>query len=157
MNTKPGAWMLIYCKNKKSFLFSKRGPQMHKPNLWNLFGGHLDEGETASVGVLREIQEEAAILPEDKRIIRLSPDGYRPLGRVCGIRDMHYFLMVTSEEISPSLDHEHSAFGWYKYDALPHRVNRPTAIALNIGLFVKAVALVEDDSIEADMPVRPVC
>jgi len=54
---------------------------------------------------------------------------------------MHYYLMVTEAEITPNLDREHSAYAWYKYDVLPYRINRPTAIALNIGLFVKAMSI----------------
>lgn len=133
--------MVVYCKPKKTFLFGKRGPQMNKPNLWNLFGGHLDPGEEPEPGVLRELSEEASISPTDDRVIRLSPEGFIHLGQVSGLREMNYFLMVTTEEIAPTLDHEHSGFGWYKFGGLPHRVNRPTAIALNIGLFVKAMIL----------------
>lgn len=144
MNTKGGAWMLIYCKSKRSFLFGKRGPTMNKPDLWNLFGGHLDPDEDPRAGVVRELREEAGIDFDDSRIIRYTPEGYDNLGFVSGIREMHYYLMVTSEEFSPTLDHEHSAHGWYRFHALPHRVNRPTAIALNIGLFVKTVAMADD-------------
>ncbi len=133
--------MVVYCKPRKTFLFGKRGPKMHKPILWNLFGGHLDNGETSAAGVLRELREEAHLTPDDRRVLQLSPEGFRPLGYVSGIREMHYFLLVTDEEIAPALDHEHSAFAWYKFDSLPHKVNRPTAIAINIGLFVKAMEL----------------
>jgi len=75
MNTSPGAWMVVYCKSIKTFLFGKRGPLMNKPNLWNLFGGHLNTGETPEQGVLREIKEESDIVPTDNRVIRLSPEG----------------------------------------------------------------------------------
>ncbi len=143
MNTSPGAWMLVYCRPKRTFLFGKRGYRMKKPNLWNLFGGHLDPGESFEVGVLRELREEAGLSPADPHTIELGSRRYLPLGYICGIREMRYFLMVTDREISPTLDREHRAFGWYRHDALPNRVNRPTDIAMNIGLFVKSMDLVE--------------
>jgi len=149
MNTNPGAWMVIYCKQKKTFLLGKRGPNMNKPNLWNLFGGHLNTGETFAEGVLRELDEEAGISPGEAYGILLGTQKFLPLGHVCGIREMRYFLMVTDVEIAPTLDDEHRAFGWYRYDALPHQVNRPTAIAMNIGLFVKAMTLV-DQGLQGD-------
>lgn len=141
---KSGAWMVIYCKPKNTFLFGQRRPNRRKPNLWDLFGGHLEPDEDPVSGVLREIREETGLDLPDRRVIRYTPEGYSTLGFFSGIRNMYYYLMVTAEEFSPTLDHEHSSYGWYAFDALPHRVNRPTAIALHIGLFVKALAIVDN-------------
>jgi 8-oxo-dGTP diphosphatase len=155
INTRSGAWMVIYCKPRRTFLFGKRGPQMRKPDLWNLFGGHLDPDEDPRSGVLREVREEAGLDLADRRIIRYTPEGYGTLGYVSGLRDMHYFLMVTIEEFAPTLDYEHSAYGWYKAESLPHRVNRPTAIALNIGLFVKTLSMADDGLLSTGAPHSP--
>ncbi|PIE43309.1 MAG: hypothetical protein CSA50_05350 [Gammaproteobacteria bacterium] len=145
MNRLPGAWMVIYCKTRRTFLFGKRGRKMRKPNLWNLFGGHLDTGESASECAIREMREEASItLPLSGATLWQSPEGLRPLGYIDCIREMHYFLMVTDTEFSPNLDSEHSAFAWFKFDKLPKKVNRPTEIAIATGLFVKAKSVVED-------------
>jgi 8-oxo-dGTP diphosphatase len=146
MNTNSGAWMVIYCKPKQTFLFGKRGTKKRKSRLWDLFGGHLEPDEDPRSGVLREVREEAGLDLTDSRIIPYSSEGYGTLGFFSGIRTMYYYLMVTAEEFAPTLDYEHSAYGWYRLDALPHRVNRPTAIARNIGLFVKALAMADDGS-----------
>ncbi len=115
---------------------------MRKPNLWNLFGGHLNDGETFEEGVVRELDEEAGITPEEH--LGNLPGGlpFLQVGQVTGIREMRYFLMVTETEISPELDYEHKAYGWFHFDDLPDNVNRPTDIAINIGLFLKAMNLV---------------
>ncbi|MBQ75042.1 MAG: hypothetical protein CMQ20_08460 [Gammaproteobacteria bacterium] len=139
MNSSPGAWMLIYCKPKQTFLFGKRGKRMRKPNLWNLFGGHIDAGETFEEGVVRELKEEAGISPADHIGNLPGGEAFVQMGEVSGIREMRYFLMVTNEEISPTLDNEHKAYGWYHFDDLPDRVNRPTEVAISIGLFMKAM------------------
>ncbi len=145
MNRIPGAWMVIYCRTRQSFLFGKRGQKMHKPNLWNLFGGHIDAEESPCEGVMRELLEEASIvIPQDGAAVWTTPQGLRPLGYISGIREMHYFLMVTDTEFSPNLDSEHSAFGWFKFGELPRKVNRPTEIAMTTGLFVKAKGLVDE-------------
>ncbi len=150
MNRNPGAWLVIYCKNRRTFLFGKRGQKMHKANLWNLFGGHMDSGESPTECVLREIREEASIIPPfNGAKIWGTSKRFRSLGYVNGIREMHYFLMITNKEFSPRLDSEHSAYGWFKFNELPGKVNRPTEIAIATGLFVKAKSLVDDGVIRS--------
>lgn len=45
--------LLIYLRDNK--------PEIPFPNYWDLFGGHIEEGETAEVALVREIQEELGI------------------------------------------------------------------------------------------------
>ncbi|MCP4041430.1 MAG: NUDIX hydrolase [Gammaproteobacteria bacterium] len=144
MNTRAGAWMVIYCPNKKTFLFGKRAPHVNKPNLWNFFGGHLDENERAEEGVIRELYEETGFLPNRGEIIRIGESRMSGLGYVSGIRELNYFLMLTDVEIVPKLNMEHAEYRWFRLNSLPHNVNRPTGIALNIGVVPKAVMLANE-------------
>ncbi len=146
MNTKPGAWMVIYCAPKKSFLLGRRGPQMSKPLMWNFFGGHLDPGESAQQGVVRELREEAGLEVALDEILHIGAAEVPLVGYVSGLRELHYFLLITDREIEPRLDHEHSEYRWFRHNALPHAVNRPTAVGITIGLVQKAMHMAEEQA-----------
>ncbi len=152
MNTKPGAWMLIYCPANKTFLLGKRSHRVSKPHMWNFFGGHLDPGESPEEGAIRELYEETGITITRHEINWIGEAAVPRVGYVRGLRELHYFLMVTEEEIEPKLDWEHSEYRWFKYSALPHAVNRPTAVALTIGMVQKAMQIVENRQPHSPLP-----
>lgn len=141
VNQQAGVWAIIYCSSTGNFLFGKRSALVNKPGLWNFFGGHIDPGETPRAALLRELAEEAGIELTGSDLVRVggvSDAEIQGLGYVEALRELHYFLLLTDNEIAPRLNHEHSEFRWFKPDKLPRAVNRPTAIALNIGLIQKA-------------------
>lgn len=143
-NSQAGAWAIIYCRATGTFLFGKRSAAVNKPGLWNLFGGHLEEGETPIAAMTRELEEETGLVVGDGALASfggVSGAEMPALGHVDALRDLHYFLLVTEREIEPRLNPEHSAYRWCKPDKLPRNVNRPTAIALSIGLIQKALLL----------------
>ena len=45
-NTKTAqtAWVILFTQNR--LILGKRAPSVRNPNLWNFFGGHIDEGES---------------------------------------------------------------------------------------------------------------
>jgi len=45
MNTQSSAWMITYCPAAQTFLMGRPARHMHKPGLWNFFGGHVDKTE----------------------------------------------------------------------------------------------------------------
>ena len=142
VNKQAGAWAIIHCPSAGTFLFGKRSAVVNKPGMWNFFGGHVDPGETPQDALLRELAEEAGLDLAHRDLIRVGgvsdgePQGF---GYVEALRQLHYFLLLTEREIEPTLNEEHSEFRWFKPDKLPRNVNRPTAIALNIGLIEKAL------------------
>ena len=46
MKTRAGAWIIICCAKDNSLLLAKRSKRVRKPNVWNFFGGCLDNGES---------------------------------------------------------------------------------------------------------------
>lgn len=141
-NAQAGVWAVIYCRASGSFLFGKRSPLVNKPGLWNLFGGHIDAGETPQAALVRELAEETGLKVAEADLTGfggVSGADIREIGRVDALRELHYFLLVTDSEVKPTLNPEHSSYRWFKPDKLPRSVNRPTAIALNIGLIQKAL------------------
>jgi len=141
-NSQAGAWAVIYCPAKGTFLLGKRSALVNKPGLWDFFGGHVDAGEDPRKALTRELTEEAGLDVTSNDLVSFGgvtgPD-IQAIGHVEALRELHYFLLVADREIEPRLNEEHSEFRWFKPGKLPHSVNRPTAIAFNIGLIQKAL------------------
>jgi 8-oxo-dGTP diphosphatase len=140
-NKQAGTWAIIYCPSAGTFLFGRRSDMVNKPGVWNFFGGHIDEGETPRQALVRELHEEAGIARSDGDLVHfggVSDADIQGLGYVEALRELHYFLLLADHEFTPRLNHEHSEFRWFKPHSLPRNLNRPSAIAINIGLIQKA-------------------
>jgi 8-oxo-dGTP diphosphatase len=62
----PVAICLLYREGKLLMQLRDNIPTILYPGLWGLFGGHMEEGETPEVAVVREISEEIGYdLPPD--------------------------------------------------------------------------------------------
>jgi 8-oxo-dGTP diphosphatase len=146
LNKQAGVWAIIYCPSTGSFLFGKRSETVNKPGVWNFFGGHVDPGETPRQALLRELSEEAGIERSGEDLVHfggISDDEIQGLGYVEALRELHYYLLLADSEFAPRLNDEHSEFRWLKPNNLPHNLNRPSAIAINIGLIQKALQLAD--------------
>jgi len=144
LNKQAGVWAIIYCPSAGTFLFGRRSETVNKPGVWNFFGGHVDPGETPQQALLRELSEEAGIEREGDDLVHfggVSDSEIQGLGYVEALRELHYYLLLADSEFEPRLNHEHSEFRWLKPHNLPHNLNRPSAIAINIGLIQKALQL----------------
>ena len=141
MNIDPGAWALIYCHKTGKFLLGKRSQLVHKPGLWNFFGGHLEPGESPRVAVLRELDEETGLSPDMAELQPLGTARFSELGYAAGLREFHYFVLFTERELKPKLGPEHSLSRWFAATAIPKNMNRPSSVAIEIGLTLKAQQL----------------
>ena len=141
MNLDPGAWMVIYCYKTDKFLLGKRSNQVRKPRLWDFFGGHLDLGESPEAAVLRELAEETGLTSQDEHIRFLGETDLGTLGYANGLRELHYFLLLTDQEVTPMLGPEHTHFRSFKAQEIPKGLNRPSNVAIEIGLILKAQLL----------------
>jgi 8-oxo-dGTP diphosphatase len=142
INKQAGVWAIIHCPSTGTFLFGKRSDTVNKPGVWNFFGGHIDPDETPHQALLRELAEEAGIERSGDDLVHfggVSDADIQGLGYVEALRELHYYLLQVDHEFAPRLNHEHSEFRWFKPDKLPHNLNRPSAIAINIGLIQKAL------------------
>lgn len=142
MNIAAGAWVVIYCPKKRSFLLAKRSRRMNNPNRWNFFGGRLDPRESAVHAALRELREESGIRASKGELRKLKTRRIRCASGRAGLRDLHFFLLTADKELRPRLNKEHSNFGWFRAGSIPSAVNRPTGVALRDGVLAKCKSLV---------------
>lgn len=108
------------------------------PDMWDLFGGHVEEGESAEDALLREGREELRVDIES-----LAPlgTGWDPVERVG-----YAVFSVASwrgEPVNAAPD-EHSEIGWFSLDAFP----RSPALDLTREFVVRAMASGADGSLD---------
>ncbi len=133
MKTRSGAWLIICCRKDRSLLLARRSKHVRKPNLWNFFGGCLDDGESPEEAVVRELWEEARIRVSARDVVKLGRRRLHEPGRNI-VRELHFYLFSTDKKPRPKLNREHSDYAWFSYDALPNKLNRPTELAVNLGI-----------------------
>lgn len=139
MKIRTGAWVIIHCQKDGSFLLARRSQRMRKPNMWNLFGGCVDRGESPRAAAARELHEEAGILLARRDLVKVGKTKLLDPRRVNGVRELHYYLLTTKRKPKPRLNREHSEFAWFNYRDLPSKTNRPTQIAIARGIFKESL------------------
>ena len=96
-------------------LLVRRSPHArHYPDVWDLFGGHVEAGESLEEALRREAREELGV----------EVDSFYPLGTVhdpVEPADITIFA-VDAWRGAPfnAAPDEHSAIGWFSADELPH-------------------------------------
>ena len=140
MRTRSGAWLIICCRKDNSLLLAKRAKRVRRPNVWNFFGGCLDQGESPEDAVLRELWEEARIRLRGCDVMKLGRRRLHEPSRRYTIRELHYYIFLTDKKPRPRLNREHSDYAWFTLDQFPQKLNRPTELAVNLGIVQQSVA-----------------
>jgi len=95
-------------------LLCHRGPGRWYPDSWDLPGGHIDVGESASAALARELREELGIEVAE---LTLEPAGRLTLDDF----DLRVWLVTEwsgePENVSPD---EHDAIAWFAPTAIRH-------------------------------------
>jgi mutator protein MutT len=96
------------------FLFHRRPDRASYPSLWDVPGGHVDEGESIADALVRELAEELGIHVE-------PPDGDPWVTVRSNGLELHLFLIDrwTGEARNLALD-EHDDTRWVDHDELAH-------------------------------------
>ena len=77
--------------------------------------GHMRKGETPRQAMHRELKEETQItLPTEPKFLYKVE---RPIDK--GGDYMHVFHYKSDKELKPTLDHEHTDWGYYDKDTIP--------------------------------------
>lgn len=117
--------------NNKKVLLAKRDdpddPQFH--NKWELPGGAVDDGETLSEAVLREVCEETGL--KVKLISKLpavtigAMSNYAKSQGAQGHILLAYFCKVIGGELGKNIDNESSELKWFEYIDVPWEETLP--------------------------------
>tara|TARA_B100000575_G_C22743657_1_gene444457 strand:+ start:77 stop:472 length:396 start_codon:yes stop_codon:yes gene_type:complete len=80
--------------------------------------GHMRKGETPRQAMHRELKEETQItLPTEPKFLYKVE---RPIEK--GGNFMYVFHYESDKELKPTLDHEHTDFGYYDKDTIPEDI-----------------------------------
>ncbi len=95
-------------------LLVKRSPQSRfYPDVWDLFGGHVNEGESSENALRREALEELHVEIESFRLLGTVHDPVEPA------EIMVFAVLAWKGEPVNAAPDEHSQIGWFAVDALP--------------------------------------
>ena len=96
-------------------LLGKRSPERaYYPDVWDVFGGHVEAGETYEQALQREVSEELGILPTVwtylTTVAEPAPERHGP-GR-------YHFYLVTAWHGAPAnrQPHEHTKIAWFSLE-----------------------------------------
>lgn len=81
------------------------------PNVWDVFGGHVEPGEEHDQTLFRELQEELGITPTKWTFVETL---HEPLPASSGQLTVHLYLVTAwnGTLVNRQLD-EHSEIGWF--------------------------------------------
>lgn len=108
---------LLFRENQ--ILLGKRSCQRKfYPNVWDLVGGHCEEGETPEQALVRELREEIGITPTQFQCIGILGE---PNSHLYGEYAYDVFLVLGWEGIPcNNAPHEHAEIRWF---AIPEAVS----------------------------------
>jgi 8-oxo-dGTP pyrophosphatase MutT (NUDIX family) len=90
-------------------------PGVDFPNMWGLFGGSRDTGESPDNALLRELREELAFTAGLRRLFLISTFDARQW-KLWNVRRAFYEVPSEESEIHNFVLGEGSSFGWFSVD-----------------------------------------
>lgn len=103
----------------ESILLGRRSAERDfYPNVWDVFGGHVEPGESCEGTLQRELREELGIVPTASHYLETLCDVNRTT--CTGIRC--HFYVVTAWRGTPKNQElqEHSDIRWFRYEEITH-------------------------------------
>lgn len=92
-------------------LLGKRKHDRLYPDIWDIFGGHIEEGETKEETLKRELKEEIGIVIKDFEFL----ETYEDQDPTHGIDYIHHIYLIHSWEGVPEnkVPQEHECIMWF--------------------------------------------
>ncbi|HEV2356660.1 MAG TPA: NUDIX domain-containing protein [bacterium] len=95
-------------------LLGKRAPTRQlAPDVWDVFGGHVEPGETAEAALARELREELGIYAKQVNLLEVLDDPQLPDGA--------FPLFVVDEWVGVPFNNspeEHTEIRWFSLDQI---------------------------------------
>ena len=113
-------------------LLVKRSESAGKyPNFWSVPMGGIEKGETFREGAARELKEETMLDFNPQKLVYLGTIKDWKYNRLCKL-----YKAEMDGKPEPTLDHEHSEFGYYDKDSLPHPIEERMKQVLELNIWV---------------------
>jgi mutator protein MutT len=92
-------------------LLGKRKHDRLYPDIWDIFGGHIEEGETKEETLRRELEEEIGIIVKDFEFL----ETYEDKDPTYGIDYVHHIFLIHLWEGDPEnkVPSEHERIAWF--------------------------------------------
>lgn len=101
--------ILLIVKDNKFLFFKRSSEDTSYPNCWGLAGGGVDEGETPTEGLVREIEEELGFTLTDYRLLkRYDLNGL--------IANVYVFDTPDFDESIITLNDEHTEYRYFTFN-----------------------------------------
>jgi len=101
------------------------------PNFWSLPMGGVEKGETFEEGAARELKEETMLDINPKSLVYLGTIKDGVYNRLCKV-----YKAEMDGKPKPTLDHEHTDWGYYDKDNLPRPFEDRMRQVLELNLWV---------------------
>ena len=103
----------ILVSNQKILLGKRKKDRLY-PDIWDIFGGHIEFGETKEETLIRELEEEIGIKVKNFEFL----ESYKDKDPTYGINYIHHIFIVHSWEGIPENKNprEHESIMWFSKD-----------------------------------------
>ncbi len=114
------AWILRYRDETYEVLLMERVGGNFDGH-WSQIAGGIEEGETAAETVIREMREEADLVPNRLFAVGVLEQFFDALRDHLVI--MPTFVALVSSDAEVTLNHEHRAFDWFSFEEARKKVD----------------------------------
>lgn len=122
--TKLAVGAIFVSSKTHQVMLNLRAEYKSHPLEWSLWGGMLNHGEHPRDGLLREIKEEMALMPNIDKIYPF--DIYRSKDNNF---EYHSYVIVVGEEFIPVLNRESAGYCWVKLGHWPKTMHSGARIS----------------------------
>ena len=125
---KPSKIGAVVVKSEGQVLLVRRsGNAREYPNFWAVPMGHVEDNEKFIQGAHREFQEETKLDIDPNSLVYLTTLKDSKYNRI-----LRLYTIELPNQPEPELDHEHSDYGYYDVDSLPHPIEDNLRVALEL-------------------------
>ena len=118
----------VIVKSEGKILLLRRSEIAGKyPNFWAPASGHVESGETFKEGAYREFKEETKLDIDPNSLVYLTTLKDSKYNRI-----LRLYTIELPNQPEPKLDEEHSDYGYYDVNSLPHPIEKNLRIALEL-------------------------
>jgi ADP-ribose pyrophosphatase YjhB (NUDIX family) len=126
--TKPKRIGGVVVKSEGQVLLVRRSELAGKyPNFWAVPMGHIKDDEKFIDGAAREFKEETMLDIDSDSLVYLDTLKDSKYNRIMGL-----YMIELPNKPEPKLDHEHSDWGYYDVDSLPHPIEDNLRVTLEL-------------------------